>query len=293
MKKSFAFKSIITLLLTGFLAVSCSSGEVAEQTPTPTLEPTPTEEPMAAHVNGEGVLLSEYEAEMQRYQAAAQQVGEVYDEQMASQEVIDELINQTLLAQAATQQNYTIDDAALQAEIDELTSDIGGAEALGTWLSQNFYSEESLRIALKRNMAATWMKDQIIDAIPTTAEQVHARQILLDSQSEAESVLSQLQAGTSFEDLAYQYDSLTSGELGWFPRGYLLQSEIEEAAFSMEAGNYSGIINTSYGYHIIEVIEIDASHQLSPDALLFMQREALDSWLEQQRSQGTIEISLP
>ena len=275
-------------------AVSCGGVPgIAAPTPTVTPAPTPTERPMAAHVNGVGILISEYQTEMQRYQAAVGQLGETYDEALASQEVMDELVDQTLLAQAAGEQGHTVDDAAVQAELDSLTQNIGGSEALQSWLAQNFYTDESFRIALKRNMAASWMKDQIAAGVPTRMEQVHARQILVDSQDEAESVLRQLQVGSPFEDLAYTYDELTGGELGWFPRGYLLQPDVENAAFSLEVGSFSGIISTSYGYHIIEVIEKEADHLLSPDALLFMQHEALNSWLEEKRAQGTIELSLP
>lgn len=287
-KHRFIFNFAVFLSL--LVLVSCSSIRRAKETPTPTLEPTPTEAPMAARVNGEGILLTDYEAELQRCQAAVAQLGEDYDEGTAKQEVIDELVDQTLLAQAAAAQSYTVDEAALQSEMDTLTGEIGGAEALQAWYTQNFYTDESFRNALKRNMAASWMVDKITGEVPAAAEQVHARQILLDSQAEAEEVLRQLQAGTAFEELAYEYDPLTGGELGWFPRGYLLQQAVEDAAFSMEAGGYSGVISTSYGYHLIEVIEKDAAHQLSPDALLFMQRAALDSWLENQRAQSAIEV---
>jgi peptidyl-prolyl cis-trans isomerase C len=285
------FISIILAFV--LLSLSACGGREPAATPTPTLEPTPTEEPMAAHVNGAGILLAEYQAELQRYQAALQAEGAAFDQAAASKEVIDELVNQTLLAQAAASQNYTVDDAALQARIDELAGEAGGAEALNAWLAQNFYTDASFRLALKREMAAVWMRNQIIASVPSTTEQVHARQILVDSQSEAESVLRQLQAGTPFDTLAYQYDTLTGGELGWFPRGYLLQPDVESAAFSLEAGAYSGVISTSNGYHIIEVIEKDAQHALSPDALLFLQRQALENWLETQRSQGNIEITIP
>ena len=288
--KKHCFLFILVFFLTLLAVVSCSSGRAANETPTPTLEPTPTEAPMAARVNGEGILQTEYEAELQRYQTAVTQLGEEYDEGTAKQEVMDELVDQTLLAQAAAAQNFSVDDAALQSEMDALIGEIGGAEALQAWYSQNFYTDESFRSALKRNMAASWMVDKITAEVPAAAEQVHARQILVDSQAEAEELLRQLQAGTAFEDLAYEYDSLTGGELGWFPRGYLLQQAVEDAAFSVEAGGYSGVISTSYGYHLIEVIEKDAAHQLSPDALMFIQRAALNTWLENQRTQSAIEV---
>jgi peptidyl-prolyl cis-trans isomerase C len=286
------FFIIIAFLALALASAACSGSQTPAAAPTQTLEPTPTEAPMAAHVNGEGILLSEYQAEMQRYQAGIQQAGEIYDEAAASQTVLDELVNQTLLAQAAQQQGYSLDDAALQTRLDTLTQEIGGVDKLQAWLAQNFYTDESFRIALKRDMAATWMKEQIVAAVPLNAEQAHARQILVDSQSEAEAVLRQLQAGTAFDTLAYEYDPLTGGELGWFPHGYLLQPDVENAAFSLDAGNFSGIISTSYGFHIVEVLEKEAQHPLSPDALLFMQRQTLNQWLEQQRSQSTIESLL-
>jgi peptidyl-prolyl cis-trans isomerase C len=288
-------QKIFFFILLGVLtiaAAACGAKE-PEATPTPTLEPTPTELPMAARVNGTGILLSEYQEELQRYQAGMQAAGETTDEAAASRAVLEELENQTLLASAAQQQGYSVDDAALQTRLDELTQEAGGSEQLQSWLNANFYTEDSFKTALKRDMQATWMKQQIIDAAGTTAEQVHARQILLDSQEEADGVLAQLAAGTSFEDLAYDYDPLTGGELGWFPRDYLLQPAVEDAAFSLEAGSYSGVISTSYGYHIVQVIEKDPQHTLSPDALLFVQRRALNSWLEQQRGQASIEVLVP
>lgn len=288
-------KRLFIYILLGVLAITaaaCGTRE-PEATPTPTLEPTPTELPMAARVNGTGILLTEYQAELQRYQAGLQAAGVTYDETTASQAVLEELENQTLLAAAAQQQGYSVDDAAVQTRLDELTQEAGGSEQLQSWLSANFYTEDAFKVALKRDMQATWMKQQIIAALGTTAEQVHARQILTYSQSEADGIIAQLQAGAIFEDLAYGYDSLTGGELGWFPRGYLLQPAVEDAAFSLETGSYSGVISTSYGYHIVQVLEKDPQHALSPDALLFVQRQALNSWLEQQRGQASIEVLVP
>jgi len=282
----------IVLALAAVSAAACGAKE-PEATPTPTLEPTPTEMPMAARVNGMGILLSEYQSELQRYQASIQEAGETYDEAAASQAVMDELVNQALLAEAAQQQGYSVDDTALQTRLDTLTQEIGGSDKMQGWMSANYYTDETFRAALKRDMQATWMKQQILAEAGTTAEQVHARQILVTSQEEADAVMAQLAAGASFDDLAYEYDELTGGELGWFPRGYLLQPAVEDAAFSLEPGSYSGIINTSYGYQIIEVIEKDTQHALSPDALQFIQRKALNNWLEQQRGQASIEILVP
>lgn len=291
-KKNFLPFFLLSVGLLAVLLAACAprAGAPAGSTPLPEMTPTPTEAPMAARVNGKGILLSEFQAELQRYQAAAQQTGQIADETQASQVVLDELINQTLLAQAAAQQNFALDESAVQSRLDEITAAIGGVEKLQTWMNENFYSSESLELALERSMAAAWMCDQIITAVPLQVEQVHARQILVESQSKAEEILRQLQAGTSFENLAYQIDPLTGGELGWFPQDYLLQPEVEQAAFSLQPGSFSGIIQTSYGYHLVEVIAREADHTLSPDALLHQQRLALEKWLKDQREQASIEI---
>ena len=81
---------------------------------------------------------------------------------------------------------------------------------------------------------------------------------------------------------------MTKGELGWFPRGYLPESAIEQAAFALQAGQFSDVIQTQAGYHILFVVERDPAHPLSPDALLTLQERAIQDWLTQQRNASTI-----
>jgi len=278
----------IALLFVLFLFSSCSSGQ--ESAPVDTASPIPTEVPLAAMVNGEGISLAEYEAELKRYQSGLEQLGEQYDSELAKQEVMDDLIAQTLLAQAAAAQNYFVDEVDLQEKIDQYSEAAGGQDALQTWISENFYDLDSFRAAASRDMAVIWMRNYLITQVPQTTEQIHARQILVTSENEAIGVQRQLEVGTSFKSLAFSYDPLAGGDLGWFPRGYLLQPEVENIAFSLQAGQYSGIIPTIYGFHIVEVIEVDPLRLLSKDAQLFMQRQALEDWLSTQIEQSAIEI---
>ena len=279
--------SVVLVLLS-----SCSPGQDSGGTDTPVdvANPTPTEASLAARVNNEGILLAEYEAELKRYQAGVEQLNEQFDPELAKQEVMDDLVAQTLFAQAAADQNYYVDEADLQAEIDQYAEAAGGQGVLQAWISENFYDPDSFRAAVSRDMAVIWMRNYLIAQVPQTAEQVHARQILVNSENEAIGIQRQLEVGTSFKSLAFSYDPLTGGELGWFPRGYLLQPEVENAAFSLQPGQYSGIIPTSLGFHIVEVIEVDPQHSLSQDALLFVQRQVLENWLDEQITQSTIEI---
>ena len=111
---------------------------------------------------------------------------------------------------------------------------------------------------------------------------------MLYNSAAAQQALGYLKAGWNFDDLAAQYDPVTKGELGWFPRGYLPEPAIEQAAFALQAGQFSDVIQTQAGYHILFVEERDPAHPLSPDALLTLQERAIQDWLTQQRNASTI-----
>ncbi|MBF0254264.1 MAG: peptidyl-prolyl cis-trans isomerase [Candidatus Omnitrophica bacterium] len=90
----------------------------------------------------------------------------------------------------------------------------------------------------------------------TTPFRLRASHILLRSREEAESVLAELQAGGSFEELAktLSLDPTASkgGDIGFFEKGQLIP-EIEEAAFGLQKDELSGIIQSSFGFHILKV----------------------------------------
>lgn len=264
-----------------------------EQTPlaSPTQpEPSATSLPLAMKVNGLEITLAEYEAELKQF-SAARAGAELSAEE--KQQVLDNLIEQALLAQAAFQQGYVLSDAQLEERITQLSAQIGGAEALSAWMQTNGYSEPSFRLALARSMAAAWMRDQIIAQLPRVAEQVHARQILLYNSEEADQVYALLQGGNDFGNLATKYDPVTRGDLGWFPRGYLADRKLEEVIFALQVEAFSPVVETLAGYHIVQLLEREAQRPLSPEALLQLQIQAVQDWLEEHRSQSQIELFIP
>jgi peptidyl-prolyl cis-trans isomerase C len=286
----------LVLLLTLILS-ACASLVKPPATPTPTLPtltpipPTPTPPPLAAVVNGEWITEAEFQAELDRYRAAGETAGNDTSPEDAAQAVLDDLIAQVLLAQAARKEGFEITEADLESRIEALASEIGGTDKLSAWQYEHGYTDETFQSALKRTVEAAWMRDKIITAVPGTAEQVHAQQILLYNENAAQQVASQLDAGANFLDLAVLYDPNTGGELGWFPRGYLLEPELEDVAFSLEPGQHSGVIATEVGYHILMVLERDPQHPLSPDAYLVMQEKALEDWLKQKRNESDIVLA--
>lgn len=281
----------MTLLLTLGVSACASFGTSSTPTPsipTPTpLPPTPTPPPSAAVVNGEYITIAEFEAELARYKAAQTALGNTVSEEEANRIVLEDLIAQVLLSQAAREENFEVTESDLQSRMDALVSQLGSADALTRWQSAHGYDDASFRLALKRSIEAAWMRDKIIADVPASVEQIHLRQILTYNEADAQAALQELNAGADFDELAALYDPVTRGELGWVPQGYLLDAGADEAVFALQAGEMSGIVATPAGFHIFKAVE-RGEHPLSPDALLTMQELALQEWLAARRAASDI-----
>ncbi len=289
------------LLLAAALLSACNSplaSVFSRATATPTATPsppTPTPEPMAASVNGEPISLASYQEEVERFAAAQTALGTdpatLGDYQAG---VLQAMIDRLLLAQAARRDGLQMDAAAVEERMQALAAELGSTEALASWLTASGFTTESFMAALAEEVLAAQMIEQITAGIGDEAEQVHARHILVASQAEAESLLTQLQAGEDFADLAgaVSLDLSTrpaGGDLGWFPRGYLLVDEVEEAAYTLPPGTVSGVIQSALGFHIVEVLD-RGERPLTPDAQRRLREKAVEEWLAAERQAASIEI---
>jgi peptidyl-prolyl cis-trans isomerase C len=284
---------IIVLSLACALLAGCGllSTPTVAPSPTPappTKTPSPTSLPAKATVNGEVISIDEFNAELGRFKAAQVELGKTVSDADAATTVLNDLIAQVLLAQGAKQAGFTLDDTLLQQRIDKLAGEVGGQDALAKWQTDHGYTPETFRDALRRSIAGAWMRDQIAGQIAKSKDQVHVRQILLYNEDRARQVLTDIQAGrTDFDEFAALVDPVTRGDLGWFPRGYLPEKAIEQAAFALQPGQVSDVIKTDLGYHLIKILERE-NRPLSPDALLALQSKALHDWVDQQRTQSSI-----
>jgi peptidyl-prolyl cis-trans isomerase D len=93
-----------------------------------------------------------------------------------------------------------------------------------------------------------------------------ADQATLDAaQKTIESVAARARAGADFAQLAAQYSDdpgskNQGGDLGFFPRGRMVP-EFDEAVFSMAPGSISDPVRTSFGYHVIQLLEVRPAGQ--------------------------------
>lgn len=75
-----------------------------------------------------------------------------------------------------------------------------------------------------------------------------------DAKSEIEAILAKIGEGESFADLAKSNSDCPSGtnggELGNFGKGEMVP-EFEKAAFDLEVGGVSDVVETQFGYHLI------------------------------------------
>lgn len=173
-------------------------------------------------------------------------------------------------------------------------------EILSNWLSSarqsaNF-TETDLRNIITNALLREKIASAIGDEVPTKAEQVKARHILLATREQAEAALERLKAGEDFGDLARELSTdegskVLGGDLGWFGKGVMLPA-FEAAAFSLPVGQVSDVVETEAGFHIIQVLEHQTDRELDATALSQARSEAFDSWLAAQRASPDVKTYL-
>jgi parvulin-like peptidyl-prolyl isomerase len=264
--------------------------------PTPTtVPPSPTSVPLAASVNGAEITLEFFEVEAARYEQAKTRAGidlATLPEYRAH--VLQALIDLKLLALGAAQAGYKVDPEEVETRINGIVTALDSQETFDTWLLENAYTLESLRHALVDEILAAEMVARIAENIAQSAEQVHARHILVAAQADAENLRGRIAGGEDFGEIAetYSIDASTrpaGGDLGWFPRGTLLWPEVEQAAFELAPGELSAVIQSGLGYHLIETLE-HGEHELDYETRLLLQEQAVQDWLKDQRDMADIQI---
>jgi foldase protein PrsA len=259
------------------------------------------EQEIIAVVNGEEISTVAYQEALVQalYAATSQYMVDWNDPEVQSflpalqQQVLDQAIDRALLRQLARQEDITADPEAIEAELTDLKTRVQESEVFADWdgfLTENGLTEESLRRMIADNLLVEGMIE--LRGGPKTAEHVQASHILVETEETGQEVLDKLDEGEEFADLAAEYSTDPGskdqgGDLGWFPRGRMVP-EFEEAAFSLEPGETSELVQSDYGYHIIQ-IHAKEDRELDPALYAQMQQQEFQTWFEAQQAEASVE----
>jgi peptidyl-prolyl cis-trans isomerase C len=229
---------------------------------------------------------------------------------------IDRLIDRALVLQDARKMKI----AALPADIDQqikqfkaqMGSDSLPAGMTETELRQNLDDDLTINQYFEKTLIESIQVDssemlQYFAGHPEQfvgQEQVHARHILFrftpdssDSlktavRKKAQGVLDDVKKGQDFAELARKHSEdpgsgPNGGDLGFFGRGRMVK-QFEDAAFLLDPGQVSGLVESPFGYHIIKVEEKKQAEPLQFDAI----KPQLEQFLKSQKVQSAVEARL-
>ncbi len=290
------WSTFVLLLFATALAAGCASEAIPSATTAATASPV---EGLAALVNGQPISSEEYESQVEQVEAFFEQEGldaesEEGRERLAQarRQVLEQMIDQELIRQAAVEMGISISDEELESSIEGIVEQSGGEDGFNQSLQATGTTYDVFRQMLLDQLLSEAVYSSVTASINSVAEQVHARHILLPTREMAEEVLARLQTGEDFAYLAREYSEdissrETGGDMGFFPRG-VMPDEVEEVAFGLEVGDMSGIVESQFGFHVIQVLERD-EREIAVEVFESLRQQTFMQWLEDQRESASIE----
>jgi parvulin-like peptidyl-prolyl isomerase len=309
------------LLMTTIVLSACQSTDKGAAFVS-TVEPNVSTDQLAFRVDSQDVSISAYEERFEQditpilEQLLQQGSTQEAIEQMAKERniwklVFDRMVQDELLLHLAKQQGIGVDATAIDQEMQM-------RQTLDTTLTEDDLT------ALRSDIAREQLILKMI-ALHTKADRFHSRHILIDvtvpftateeqraaafaaKKGEAEAIMEQVQGGADFAALAQEKSAdpgsaQNGGDLGWVTRGVFVP-EFESVALSTTVAlNTPVLVESAFGYHIIEVLdrkfdapfeEVDELRQISNAGELL--DASFTPWYEEYRQQaedqGLLEIN--
>ncbi len=326
--------SLLILLVAVISPVAAGGNRERGETQQAPAAAAPAQE-LAARVNDEVVTLAEFrevvDSNIQRYQA---QSGEPFPEEQRSileRRVLDGLVMRAVLESETVRLGVAVSDEQFQGMLQQFKSQFPGEEAYQGALQQQGFTVEQFEGELRRQMAIEQLiETQVFQNVSVDEaqlrgfydenpqffeqpEQVAARHIILTTQGitdEAErnairdriqELRNRIAGGEDFAAVAREHSqdgsAAQGGDLGMFGRGQMVP-EFEEAAFSLEIGQLSEVVETQFGYHILQVTErrpprtvayAEVRDDIADFLLEDVRNEAAQEYVENLRAQARVE----
>ena len=294
---------------------------------------------LAARVNGAGIALDlldrqleELMRERKLHMARINNPAKLKD---MKREALDHLIRVELLWQQAKTAELVATDAEVDRTIIEVRARFPSTDAFVRRIEQSGFTEASYREHTRKILSGERIAERIVERNvqiddaevakfyeinprlfrrdehvkvrhilaafpkePTAEQRDQARKKILD-------VAARAKAGESFDTLARNHsDDATrqwGGELDAFARGATPKS-FEDAAFALQPGQVSGVVETASGFHLIRLeqrapavtIPLEQATERIREYLRGTRgKEAIDREVEQLRAQGKVEVLTP
>ena len=195
--------------------------------------------------------------------------------QAVQENVLEKLITDEVIIQHLQKNNVEIDGNEVDKQYQSYTDKIKDQPETVKFLEDNAIHEEFIKDQIRTELYVNAFKQQVVQELDLTDErlkayynenleeyrdiQVKASHILVEKEEEAKELLAKIKAGADFAELATEHSkdpgsAAQGGDLGYFPKGMMVP-EFEKAAFSLEPGQVSDIVPTTYGFHIIKVVD--------------------------------------
>ena len=280
-------------------------------------KPVPPQLPdVIARVNGEDVKKADLERMIKtmEQQAGAPVPAERRDEIYRG--AIDRLVTYTLLKQESKTRGVKIDEAEIDAKVQEVKGQFPTQDAFEKALKDRNMTVESFKSDARNDLSVNKVMETTVASVPGPSdaeakdfyaknpdkfkqgEQVRASHILVRvapdadaktkarAKAEIDAVLKQAKSGGDFAKLAQQHSQDPSaaqgGDLGFFPRGQMVP-EFDQAAFSLPVGQVSGVVTTQFGYHVLKVTDKKPARTVPFEEAA----PQIKQYLEQQKKQET------
>lgn len=213
-----------------------------------------------ATVNNEKITRNEF------YDAMKLQGGE---------HLLEQMVANKLVLQEAKKLGIEVTEEEIDEEIDRYIQEelFGDEDYFYAMLEQRGIPIEFVRDDIRVELTArklikhknTISEEEIKEYFENNRERFNipdefeARHILVGSEEKAREIINLLDEGEDFAALAAEHSTDTGtktqgGNLGIFPRGAMV-SAFQDAIDSLKVGERSGAVQTSFGYHVIELLD--------------------------------------
>lgn len=246
-------------------------------------------EGIVARVNEEEITIEHYEKDLQIRQAICEKNNRELE---LEEDILEEIILETIISQEAKKEKISVSDKEVEDTINKDIEEIGSKEELvkeldSIGVSFDYYEDFLRRQNLFEKYKEFIMKDieiskknsrEYFQENKEDFKMVKVSHILIDSEEEGREILKRLGDDEEFSDLAIEnsVDSISAidgGDLGYISRDTLKNKEIEKAAFKMEKGQISDLIETKDGYHIIYIKDIKEDFEDVEDDVIKLFKE--------------------